>query len=299
MYFATNTRIVVAEFDYERPQVLTGVFSLLAEHGDRARLIAGGTDLIVQMKLERVSPACLISLAGVSELDGITPGDELSIGSMTSIRTVSKSGPVRRRYAALFEACEAFSTVPIMIMGTIGGNLCNASPAADTAPALLAFDASVDLVTGGGGRNVSLQEFFTGPGKTALGAGEILQSVRLPEPPPGTGSAFLKVSRVVADISQVCAAVMLVRDGAKIADCRIALGSVAPTPIRVPRAENNLIGRNGDLDGFEKAARIAAEDISPITDVRATEGYRRQVAAVIVRDALSTAWHRAGEAKGQ
>lgn len=299
MYFATNTRIVVPEFDYQRPATLTDVFSLLAEHGDQARLIAGGTDLIVQMKLERISPTCLISLAGVSELEGITPGDGLSIASMTSIQTVSKSDPVRGRYTALFEACEAFSTVPVMIMGTIGGNLCNASPAADTAPALLAFDASVDLVTSGGGRNVSLREFFTGPGKTALGAGEILQSVRVPQPPPGTGSAFLKVSRVVADISQVCAAVMLVRDGEKISDCRIALGSVAPTPVRVPRAEKILIGRKGDLDAFEKAARIAAEDISPITDVRATEAYRRHVAAVIVRDALSTAWHRAGEVKGK
>lgn len=298
MYIATNTRIVVPEFDYERPETLSDVFSLLTEHGDQAKLIAGGTDLIVQMKLERVSPTCLISLAGVSELDGITPGDGHFIGSMTSIRTVSKCDPVCRRYVALFEACEAFSTVPIMIMATIGGNLCNASPAADTVPALLAFDASVDLVTGEGCRNVPLHEFFTGPGKTVLGNGEILQSVRLPEPPPGTGSAFLKISRVVADISQVCAAVMLVRDGEKITDCRIALGAVAPTPVCVPRAENNLIGRNGDLDAFEKAARIAAEDISPITDVRATEAYRRHVAAVIVRDALSTAWRRAGEVKG-
>lgn len=299
MYFATNTRIVVPEFDYERPETLAGVFSLLAEHGERAKLIAGGTDLIVQMKLERLSPACLISLAGVNELDGITPGDGLSIASMTSIRTVSQSDPVRGSYAALFEACQAFSTVPVMIMGTIGGNLCNASPAADTAPALLVFDASLDLVTGGGRRNVSLREFFTGPGKTALGAGEILHSVRLPEPPPGAGSAFLKISRVVADISQVCAAVMLVRDGEKITDCRIALGSVAPTPVRAPGAEKNLIGRKGDLDAFGKAARIAAEEISPITDVRATEAYRRHVAAVIVRDALSTAWRRAGEASGK
>ena len=299
MYRATNTRIVVPEFDYQRPETLAGVFSLLAEHGDQARVIAGGTDLIVQLKLERLSPACLISLGGVSELDGITTDGGLSIGSMTSILTLSKSALVGRRYGALIEACEAFSTVPIMIMGTVGGNLCNASPAADTAPALLAFDASVDLATAAGGRNVSLQDFFRGPGKTALGAGEILQSVRLPEPPPGAGSAFLKVSRVVADISQVCAAVMVVREGKKIAGCRIALGSVAPTPLRVPRAEENLIGRNGDLDAFEKAARIAAEDISPITDVRATEGYRRHVAAVIVRDALSTAWQRAQEAKGK
>jgi len=296
MYTATNTRIIVAEFDYRRPQTLADVHALLAEHDGTARLVAGGTDLIVQMKMERVSPTFLISLAEVSDLEGITSGDGCSIGSMTSIETVSQSGPVCTKYTALAEACQAFSTVPIMIMGTIGGNLCNASPAADTAPALLVFDASLDLVTSDGGRQVPLHEFFTGPGKTLLGTGEVLKSVRLPEPGPGTGSAFLKVSRVVADISQACAAVMLVRDGKKITDCRIALGSVAPTPVRAAGAEKHLIGRNGDPDAFEKTAQIAAREISPITDVRATKDYRRHVAAIIVRDALTTAWQRAGEA---
>ncbi len=299
MYIETNTRIVVPEFEFGKADTLAGVFSLLAEHGDGARLIAGGTDLIVQMKLERVNPTCVISLAGVKELEGISSGGGLTIGSATSIQTISKSAPVRGLYPALSESCEAFSTVPIMIMGTIGGNLCNASPAADTAPALLVLDAEVDLVTADGNRRIPLQEFFAGPGKTVLGKGEIMRSIRLPEPPPGTGSAFLKISRVVADISQVCAAAMLVRDGDKVADCRIALGSVAPTPLRARRAEEALIGRNGDPDAFAEAARLVAEDISPITDVRATEGYRLHVAAVIVRDALSTAWRRSKEGRGK
>jgi len=295
MYTETNTRIVVPEFEFEKADSLADMFSLLAEHGDGARLIAGGTDLIVQMKLERVKPTCVISLAGVKELEGISSDGGLVIGSATRIQAISKSGPVRARYAVLSEACEAFSTVPIMIMGTIGGNLCNASPAADTAPALLALDAEVELATADGNRRISLQEFFVGPGKTVLGKGEILHSVRLPEPLSGTGSAFLKVARVVADISQVCAAAMLVRDGDKVADCRIALGAVAPTAVRARQAEDALIGRSGDPDAFEQAARLVAEDISPITDVRATEAYRRHVAAVIVRDALSTAWQRSKE----
>ena len=298
MYTATNTHIVVSEFDYERPETLPDAFALLAEHGNQSRLIAGGTDLLVQMKMEQVSPRCLISLAGVSELDGIASGDGLTIGATTSIRTISISEPVRQRYAALFEACQAFSTVPIMIMGTIGGNLCNGSPAADTAPALLAFDAHVNLMSSNASRALMLEEFFTGPGSTALGQGEILHSVRLPPPANATGSAFVKESRVVADIAQACVAVKLVRDGEQIAECRIALGSVAPVPLRVPRAEESLCGGTLDREALEAAARIVEEDISPITDIRATEPYRRRVSRAIVRDALETAWQRAGQESG-
>jgi len=297
MYMATNTHILVPEFDYQRPGSLSEVLTLAAEHGDQAQLIAGGTDLIVQMKMEQYFPSLVISLAGIEKLRGITLKDGLNIGALTTIRDVAGSATVRRQYAALYEACQAFSTVQIMIMGTIGGNLCNASPAADTAPALLALDASVDLVTGEGSRSVPLGDFFTGPGKTVLAKGEVMHSIALPEPEVGTGCAFLKVSRVVADIAQVCTAVKLVRDGDRITDCRIALGAVAPTPVRIGRAEESLTGGAGDVEAFERAARIVAEDICPISDVRATAAYRRHAAKVIVRDALTTAWQRAGEGR--
>lgn len=299
MYMATNTHILVPEFEYQRPGNLNDVFTLVAEHGDQARLIAGGTDLIVQMKMEQYYPSLVISLAGVEKLRGIASQDGLNIGAMTTIREVAGSATVRRQYAALYEACQAFSTVQIMIMGTIGGNLCNASPAADTAPALLALDARVDLVTGEGSRRVPLGDFFTGPGMTVLAKGEVMQSVALPEPEVGTGSAFLKISRVIADIAQVCTAVKLVRDGDRITDCRIALGAVATTPVRIGRAEESLTGGAGDVEAFERAARIVAEDIRPISDVRATAAYRRHAAKVIVRDALTTAWQRAGEGRGK
>ena len=299
MYMATNTHILVPEFDYQRPGNLKGVLTLVAEHGDRARLIAGGTDLVVQMKMERDCPSLVISLAGIEKLRGITSQDGLNIGAMTTIRDVAGSATVRGQYAALYEACQAFSTVQIMVMGTIGGNLCNASPAADTAPALLALDAGVNLVTGEGSRNVPLGDFFTGPGKTVLARGEVMQSITVPEPQVGTGSAFLKVSRVIADISQVCAAVRVVRDGDRIIDCRIALGAVAPTPVRIGHAEESLTGTAGGVEAFERAARIVAEDIRPISDVRATAAYRLHAAKVIVRDALTTVWQRAGEGSGR
>jgi len=299
MYMATNTHILAAEFDYERPGTLKEALSILARHRGEARLIAGGTDLIVQMKMERHSPSLVISLAGIAELRGITYKDGLKIGALTTIRDIGRSERVRGQYRALYEACHAFSTVQIMIMSTIGGNLCNASPAADTAPPLLAFDASVNLVSDAGSRDVPLGDFFIGPGKTVLAKTEMVHSIALPRPNAGTGSAFLKVSRVVADISQVCAAVKLVRDGDKIAHCRIALGAVAPKPMCAERAQESLIGAVGSAEAFEYAANIVAQDISPISDVRATEAYRRHAVKVIVRDALTTAWQRTAKGSGK
>ncbi|MBI4591721.1 MAG: FAD binding domain-containing protein [Candidatus Rokubacteria bacterium] len=294
MYIATNTHILVAEFDYVEPTTLEEVFWHLSEHGPQARLIAGGTDLLVQMKMERKNPACLISLARVLELQGMTSNSGLTVGATASIRSLARSEPIGRHYTALAEACNAFSTIPIMVMATLGGNLCNASPAADTAPPLLAFDASVALVSRAGQRVVPLEDFFLGPGQTALRHDEVLRSVHLAESVRGAGSAFVKVARVAADISQVCAAVRVVRDGDHVIDCRIALGAVAPTPVRAHRAEAFLTGQRPDRGRVDDAARIAGEDTKPITDVRATQEYRRHASRVIVRDALTTAWLRAG-----
>lgn len=295
MFINTNTRLVSPEFDYLQPKTLAEAFSMLDEHGTSAKLLAGGTDLLVQMKMERQQPSHVISLSRVKELDGIKSGNGLTIGAMTSIRSVSRSEPVKADYAALQEACNAYSTVSVMLMGTLGGNICNASPAADTAPALMVFDASAVLKSAKGARKVLLREFFTGPGKTVMQPGEILTAIELPKPVRGTGSAFMKISRVVADISQVCVAVVLVRDGDKITDCRIALGSVGPTPVRMKHAVSALIGQRGTAEAFAAAADIVSKDITPITDVRATEKYRRHVARIIVRDALQKAWLRAAE----
>ncbi len=290
----TNTRVLTSEFDYARPQSVEQACAELAEHGDGARLIAGGTDVLVQMKMERVDATRLISLAGIAELNGISTDSGLSIGATTSIRQVAQDELVRERYTALAEACDVFSTVPIMVMATVGGNICNASPASDTAPALLAFDAEADLVSASGARKVALAELFTGPGKTVIAAGELLRSVHVPEAGADSGSAFIKIGRVAADISKVAAAVRIVRDGQKIADVRIALGSVAPTPLLVTEAAASLRGKPATVALFDEAAHVAAAESAPITDVRSTDEYRRRIVATIVRDALGSAWTRAG-----
>jgi CO/xanthine dehydrogenase FAD-binding subunit len=288
----TNTHILYAEFDYLAPTTLYEATELLAQYGDDARVMAGGTDLLVQMKMERRQPSYVISLSKIPALMGIkrleTGG--LEVGATTSIRELYQS-PISCPQS-LREACNGFSTVQIMCMATLGGNLCNASPAADSAPPLLAFDARVTLKSKTLERVLPLEHFFVGPGKTAAQPDELLTHVSLPAIPPNTGSAFIKIARVAADISQVCAAVRITREGNVVQDARIALGSVAPTPVRATVAERDLIGETFSADLAAHIGKLAAQEIRPISDVRATREYRQHVAAVIVRDALLRAWER-------
>lgn len=293
MYKQTNTRILVSDFDYEQPETLDEAYSLLSEHGKEAQLIAGGTDVLVQMKIEKISPSVLVSLARIEELKGISGSKDLNIGATTTIKELSRNEVVGQSFEALKEGCNSFSTVPVMTMGTVGGNLCNASPAADTVPSLISFGAQVKLLSSSGERIIDLEEFLVGPGQSALVEGEVLHSVLLPAPAANTGSAFIKVARVVADISQVSVAVKIVRDGDKVADCRIALGSVGPTTVRALAAEQFLIGKKLDSATLQEAVRIVEGEITPITDVRTTEEYRRQVAGGITAEALNKSWERA------
>jgi CO/xanthine dehydrogenase FAD-binding subunit len=290
----SNTHLLVPEFEYLEPASLREACALLAEHGGQARLLAGGTDLLVQMKLERVAARYLVGLRRVPVLRDIVADGGVTIGAMVSIRGVSRSPAIRAGYLALHEACDSFSTVQVMVMGTIGGNVCNASPAADTAPALLAFDAEARIVGPDGERLVPIDEFFVGPGRTVLGRGELLGALRLPRTPAGAGSAFLKIGRVEADIAKVAVAVRIDRDDDRVAECRIALGAVAPTPIRSRQAERLLRGQRLSRALVADAARAAAAEIRPITDARSTAEYRRHAARVLVEDALATAWSRAG-----
>lgn len=292
----TNTHILVQEFEYLEPKTLAEATAMLADWGDQARVMAGGTDLLVQMKMERRNPVHVINISKIPELAGIQENAGVDIGAAATIRAVHKAPGIRERYTALSEACNWFSTIQMMVMGTIGGNLCNASPAADTAPPLLCFDAEVTVASQAGQRTMALEEFFLGPGKTALHVDELLVKIHLPAPVEYTGSAFVKVARVVADIAKTCAAVKVVRDPERgvVRDCRIALGSVAPTPIRVRGAEEALNGRPYGDELVDRVAKIASDEIRPITDVRSTDEYRKEVSAVIVRDALQLAWSRAG-----
>jgi xanthine dehydrogenase iron-sulfur cluster and FAD-binding subunit A len=289
----TNSHILVHEFSYMEPEALEEAIALLNQYGDGARVLAGGTDLIVQMKMERLAPKCLVSIRKIPELDGIALDDgNVRIGTRTPIRAIRNAPQIRVSYPALAEACASFSTTQVQTMGTIGGNLCNGSPASDSAPPLITFGAEAVIQGSNGERRLPLEDFFLGPGKTALQKGELLVAVALPKPRPGTGSAFLKITRVTADIAKVNAAVVMVRDGHRITDCRLVFGSVAPTPVHAKKAERLLVGQAFNEDLISEAARIASEEVAPIDDVRSTVWYRREIVRVLAYDGLNTAWER-------
>ncbi len=289
----TNTHLLTQEFEYAAPTSIPEVINLLTQYGDRARLISGGTYLLVQMKMEQIAPQCLIDIRHLPELTGFAFDNGVRIGANETIRVVRDEPVIQTIYTALSEACAAFGSMQIEIMGTLGGNVCNGSPASDTVPALLAFDAQLDLAGPEGQRVMALTDFLRGPGQTALRRSELLTAIRLPEPRSGTGSAFIKISRVIADLAKASVAAVIVREGDRIVECRLAFGSVAPTVMRAKRAEAFLIGKTFTSEVALEAGQIASEEIAPIDDVRSTAWYRREVAKALTHDVVQLAWRRA------
>ncbi len=289
-----NTHIIPQEFTYHEPRSLREAVSLLQTHGSSARILAGGTDLLVQMKLEKIQPQHLVYISKIPELRFLTEGQGLRIGPLMVHRDLEKSSVVRERYAALFEAARSVTSVQVRSMGTLGGNLCHASPAADSAPALIALGARIKIAGGAGDRMLPLEDFFIGPGKTCLKPGELLAEIQVPDSGPASGSAFLKLTRVAADLAKVNAAAFVQREKDVCRECRIASGAVAPKPLRLKQAEEILRGKRFSEDLCRVAGEKAAEEIQPITDIRSTAWYRREVIKILVRDALKQAWARAG-----
>jgi CO/xanthine dehydrogenase FAD-binding subunit len=290
-----NTHILAQEFEYLEPKTIEEALLQLITYGDKAKVIAGGTDLIVRMKRGMVHPEVLISIARIPALHYLNCDKGLRIGALTPFQELEKSILIREKYTALFEAARSVSRTQIKKMGTVGGNLCNASPAADSAPPLMVLGGKVKLVGRDAERVVLLEEFYAGLGKTVLSSTELLAEVQLPEVKEGTGSAFLKVARVAADPAKLNVAVAIERENDVCRDCRIALGSVAPKPFRTLDAEVILKGKTLTGDLIVRASQRASEEIEPITDIRSTIEYRRDVAKVIVRDAIKLAWERAAK----
>ncbi len=292
----TNTHILVHDFEYVEPATLDEAVQLLAERGDEAALLAGGTYLLIQMKMERAAPRSLINVAHLPGLKGLTQAEGgLRVGALTTIRDLRNAPEIQERYTALAEACAAFGSTQIQIMGTVGGNVCNGSPASDTVPALLAFDAQARLAGPEGERELPVEALLVAPGEVALEPGELLTELLLPEPAPNAGSAFIKISRVAADLAKANVAAVLEREGDTIKACRLAYGSVGPVVIRVREAEEVLVGQPFSAELALEAGRIASEQITPIDDVRSTAWYRHEVVKVLTHDVLQMAWQRAGE----
>ena len=290
-----NSHLLVHAFDYVRPSSIEEASALLGSDPEAA-LLAGGTNLLVDMKLERSAPSRVIDITHLPGLSGIeVQGEDLVLGALTRIRDLALSEPVWTRASCLADAAAAFGSTQIMMMGTLGGNIANGSPASDTVPSLIVLGAEAELAGPNGTRSVLVADLLDAPGRIAAERGEMLTRVRIPAAPAGTGSAFLKLSRVRADLAKVSVAVRIVRDGERMMNVRIALGSVGPTVLRAKRASDHLSGRKWHPDALLEAARMAASEIQPIDDVRSTADYRRKAAIALVYDALQMAWARASE----
>jgi len=271
------------------PGSLRDALADLAEH-PQARAFAGGTDLMVVLEAGHLPPGRYVNLAKCAELHGIdrTPDGGLSIGALTTYTEIRNSDAIDQGWSMLKRAAAETGGVATQNRGTIGGNIANASPAADTPPALLAYDASLDLVSLSGTRRVAYDGFHRGYKQMDLRSGELIARIILPSRVNAWRDYYRKVGpRRAQAISKVCVAGSIRMDGASIADVRIALGSVAPTVVRAKAAEQALRGRALDAAAVDAAVRALASDIAPIDDVRSTARYRQRVAVNLLREFLT------------
>jgi carbon-monoxide dehydrogenase medium subunit len=285
--------------EYHRPPDLARAVEILSRHGNKARVIAGGTDILpLRPGVKQVDP--IDHLVDISNLDlnYINDDDDyIRIGAATPINHIG-AFPffLSEPYRALSEAADGHSTPTIKNRATVGGNLCNSSPCADLALPLLVLDAVVMAAGPGGDREIPIARFFKGANFMALEAGEILQEIRIPRFSKTTGSAFIKLRRqqTAIDMAVVNAAALLTIDNGGCEDVRIALGAVAPVPLRAEKAEALLAGAEINRKAIQKAAAVAVEEVRPISDLRATAAYRRKMVPVLVRRSLESCLQRCG-----
>ncbi|MBW2064435.1 MAG: FAD binding domain-containing protein [Deltaproteobacteria bacterium] len=277
------------KFRYFQPRDLSEAFDLMAELEGKARYIAGGTDVLVRIKQRDLRPEALVSLRGIEGLADIEADGGLTVGSMTLLRDLERNEYVASQYPALSQAVGLLANPQVRNVATIGGNLCNAAPSADCAPPLIVLDAMLVLEGPSGQREVPIGEFFRGPGETCLEPPEIVSSIRISGKEPNTGMAFLKIGRVAQDLAIVNAAALVVMEGNVCRRCRLAVGAVAPTPLRLTRVEKMMEGEEIGPDLLRDVEAIVKEEVKPISDVRSSEEYRREASGVLVRRAINQA----------
>ena len=280
---------MLPDFDLIQPRT---VDEALAALNDGAQPLAGGTNLLVDLRARRTKPKRLVSLAGLDALRGISRADgRVVVGALTTVDDLLRDPVIAEEAPALVASARVFAGAMVRNMATLAGNLCFGSPAADLAPPLLALDAQVVLRGPQGERTLPLAEFGLAPRATARAADELLTHVHWPQRPPGSAHLFRKVGLRKGDaISVVTVAVLLAAEGGKCNEVRIALGAVAPAVMRAPRAEAVLRGRTPGDESFAEVGRLAAEACNPIDDIRASAAYRRHVVAVATRRLAREAW---------
>jgi carbon-monoxide dehydrogenase medium subunit len=280
-------------FEYRTPKSLKEVHANLKEFGSDAKLVAGGTALIIMMKQRLVRPSCLISLRSVRGLNGIElQNGGLRIGGLATHRQLETSPLIRRRLPMLVETYHHVATLRVRNMATVGGGLAHADPNQDPPPSLIALGATLKATSANGSRVIPMDEFFKDYYETVLNPDELITEVMVPKLPPNSGAAYIKfLPRTADDYATVSAAAVLTLDKSNktIADVRIALGSVGVTPIRATAAEAVLRGQPLKTEAFAEAGEKAKEAVDPISDFRGSAGYKKDMAAVFVRRALEKA----------
>lgn len=273
---------------------------VLTRYAPDARILAGGTDLLVDLKTGRIRCAHLVSINRINALRGISETDgALRIGALTTITQLDRAPVVRGRFVPLLDATSRMAAPQIRNLATVGGNIAAAVPCADLPPILTAMNASAVLWSADGQREVPLREFFVGPRATVRGEGELLLAVIVPKPPPGFGAAYARFQLRNGNAIAVAAvaASLLLADDDTVQDARIVLGAVAPIPKLIESAGARLIGRPPDEDAFRAAADATAPEAEPICDLRGSAQFRRELVGVLTRRALTAALQRAQEGR--
>src|SRR5882724_3561709 len=282
--------------DYFEPKSIDEALSLLAKYGEQAKVIAGGTDVMVDIKYKE-EPGCLVNIKKIPGLGAIQEnGGSLRVGSLVTIREIETNSIVRERLPVFWESCHQFASLQIRNTATIGGNICRASPSGETLAPLLALEASGKCAFSDGEKSQPFTSCFQGPGKSVLGAKGLLTEIDVPYPAAGSKSVYLKHAvRGAMDIAMVGVAVLITPDPGKnsMQDVRIGLGAVAPTPVRAPKTEALLRGKPLTVALLKEAAALAASESSPISDQRSSGEYRRWIVEALTRRGLEQTWKAA------
>ncbi len=285
------------DFEYEQPQSLAEAVQLVQEHQGAARLLAGGTDLIDQVRMGRYQPDYVIDIKKIPELNVLEHSSEgLRIGAAVPCYKIYGDKEIVKQYSALTDSCTIIGGTQIQSRASVGGNLCNSGPAGDSIPSLIALDATCVIAGSQGERTVPVADFCTGPGKNVLKPGELLVELRFPARPAHSSSHFRRfIPRNEMDIAVVSVGASVVLDdkGETIVSARIALGAVGPKVINAVEAADALAGQPVNEDSIQKAAEIAISLATPITDMRGTKEYRLHLTGVLTKRVLLKAIERA------
>ena len=284
--------------EFTTPKTLDEAIQAMASAGDRARALAGGTDLLVQLRGGRRSADLVVDVKDVPELNEISynPQDGLTIGAAAACYRIYANEDVATRYPGLVDSASLIGSIQIQGRASFGGNLCNSAPSADAIPPMIALGSMANIAGPNGTRQVAVEDFCTGPGRNVLEPGEILVSINIPAPAPNSGANYLRfIPRNEMDIAVagVGSAVVLDDSGQNFVSARIALASVAPTPVFAREAGDSLAGKAVSDEAIEEAARLAMEAAVPITDMRGTIRQRIHLVGVLTRRTLNNAIRRA------